>query len=49
MMLANNVEGVRALISAGADVNAKDNDGKSVLWHQYDENIIQLMKESGAK
>ena len=43
---------VKVLLAAGADVNARDGSGKSVLW--FAENgghieIVEVLKEAGAE
>jgi ankyrin repeat protein len=43
---------VRALLAAGADVNAKTNNGVTALMIAYnrsEDEVVQLLKEAGAK
>jgi ankyrin repeat protein len=49
---AGNIEIVQALLAKGADVNAKDSEGKTALElakERGDAKVVELLKQSGAK
>ncbi len=49
LMVNDSQAGVEGLLKAGADVKAKDKEGKSVLQHQKDPKILEMLKAAGAK
>jgi len=49
---AGDIDQVKSLISKGADVNAKDNNGHTSLWYAQDKGhteIVELLRKHGAK
>ena len=46
------IDTVKALLEAGADLNAKDKEGKTALMYAKEKNhteIVHLLKKAGAK
>jgi ankyrin repeat protein len=45
--MGGKIEIVKILIDAGADVNAKDNDGCTALWWALDEETARILRAAG--